>query len=119
MSYLEKITACSTIFYGTQLAAAKDRRCLKGVGKMAVNVKIQTALQRLTQGKGEVEGSPGRVIELIRDLERRFPGIGERILEEEKIRKFVNIAVLPPIASASVRTVVRAKAGCLRIVRSA
>ena len=60
---------------------------------MAVNVKIPTALQRLTQGKGEVEGSPGRVIELIRDLERRFPGIGERILEEEKIRKFVNIYV--------------------------
>jgi len=80
-------------FYGTQLAIAKDRRCLKGVGKMAVNVKIPTALQRLTQGKGEVEGSPGRVIELIRDLERRFPGIGERILEEEKIRKFVNIYV--------------------------
>jgi molybdopterin synthase sulfur carrier subunit len=60
---------------------------------MAVKVRIPTPLQRLTQGKEEVEGAPGTVMELVTDLERRFPGIGERISEAGKIRRFVNIYV--------------------------
>ncbi len=60
---------------------------------MAIKVRIPTPLQRLTQGKEEVEGTPGKVIELVNDLDRRFPGIGERISENGKIRRFVNIYV--------------------------
>jgi molybdopterin synthase sulfur carrier subunit len=60
---------------------------------MAVKVRIPTPLQRLTQGKEEVEGIPGTVIELVADLDKRFPGIGERISEGGKIRRFVNIYV--------------------------
>lgn len=60
---------------------------------MAVTIRIPTPLQRLTQGKEEVEGKPGTIIELINDLDKRFPGIGERISEEGKIRRFVNIYV--------------------------
>ncbi len=60
---------------------------------MAVKVRIPTPLQRLTQGKEEVEGKPGTVIELVTDLDKRFPGIGERISEGGKIRRFVNIYV--------------------------
>ena len=60
---------------------------------MAVKVRIPTPLQRLTQGKEEVEGTPGKVIELVSDLDRKFPGIGERISENGKIRRFVNIYV--------------------------
>ncbi len=60
---------------------------------MAIKVRIPTPLQRLTLGKEEVEGTPGRVIELVNDLDRRFPGIGERISENGKIRRFVNIYV--------------------------
>ncbi len=60
---------------------------------MAIKVRIPTPLQRLTQGKEEVTGAPGRVIELVNDLDRRFPGIGERISEKGKIRRFVNIYV--------------------------
>lgn len=60
---------------------------------MAVKVRIPTPLQRLTQGKEEVECTPGKVIELVSDLDRRFPGIGERISENGKIRRFVNIYV--------------------------
>lgn len=58
---------------------------------MGVKVRIPTPLQRLTEGKEEVEASPGTIIELIGDLEKRFPGIGERISESGKIRRFVNI----------------------------
>ncbi len=58
---------------------------------MAVKVRIPTPLQRLTQGKDEVEGDAGTVITLINDLDKKFPGIAERISENGKIRRFVNI----------------------------
>jgi molybdopterin synthase sulfur carrier subunit len=60
---------------------------------MAVKVRIPTPLQRLTEGKEEVEGKPGRIIDLINDLDSRYPGIGERVSEDGKIRRFVNIYV--------------------------
>lgn len=60
---------------------------------MAVKVRIPTPLQRLTQGKEEVEGRAGTVIELINDLETKYPGIAERVSEGGKIRRFVNVYV--------------------------
>ncbi|HTR45499.1 MAG TPA: MoaD/ThiS family protein [Thermodesulfovibrionales bacterium] len=60
---------------------------------MAVKVRIPTPLQRLTQGKEEVDGVSGTIIELIQDLDRKFPGIGERISEGGKVRRFVNVYV--------------------------
>jgi molybdopterin synthase sulfur carrier subunit len=58
---------------------------------MAVKVRIPTPLQKLTDGKDEVEGEPGTIINLINNLNMRFPGIGERISEGGKIRRFINI----------------------------
>jgi len=58
---------------------------------MTVKVRIPTPLQRLTQGQEEVEGSPGTIISLVNELDRKFPGIAERISENGKIRRFVNI----------------------------
>jgi molybdopterin synthase sulfur carrier subunit len=58
---------------------------------MAVRVRIPTPLQKLTQGQGEVEGKQGTIIELINELDKMFPGIGERVSEAGKIRRFVNI----------------------------
>jgi molybdopterin synthase sulfur carrier subunit len=60
---------------------------------MAVKVRIPTPLQRLTGGQELVEGKPGTIIELVNDLESKFPGIGERLSEGGKIRRFVNIYV--------------------------
>jgi molybdopterin synthase sulfur carrier subunit len=60
---------------------------------MAVKVRIPTPLQRLTQGKEEVEGVPGSIMHLVVDLDKRFPGLAERISEGGKIRRFVNIYV--------------------------
>jgi molybdopterin synthase sulfur carrier subunit len=60
---------------------------------MAVKVKIPVPLQRLTQGKEEVEGEPGTVISLIEGLDKKYPGLGERISEGGKLRRFVNIYV--------------------------
>ena len=60
---------------------------------MPVKVKIPIPLQRLTQGKGEVDGAPGKIIELINTLDKQYPGLGERISESGKIRRFVNVYV--------------------------
>ena len=60
---------------------------------MAVKVKIPVPLQRLTQGKDEVEGDPGTIISLINALDQKYPGFGERISESGKLRRFVNIYV--------------------------
>lgn len=60
---------------------------------MAVKVRIPTPLQRLTSGKEEVEAKSGTVIDIVNDLEKEYPGIAERISENNKIRRFVNIYV--------------------------
>lgn len=60
---------------------------------MPVKVKIPVPLQRLTQGKEEVEGAAGTIISLINDLDKQYPGLAERISEEGKLRRFVNIYV--------------------------
>ncbi len=60
---------------------------------MAVKVRIPTPLQRITQGNEEVEGKAGSIIELINDLDTRYPGIADRVSEGGKVRRFVNIYV--------------------------
>ena len=61
---------------------------------MAVRVRIPTPLQRLTNGQGEVACEGNNVSELLADLERRHPGVKERICDETgKLRRFVNVFV--------------------------
>lgn len=60
---------------------------------MSVKVRIPTPLQGLTQGKEEVDGKAGNILELLKDLDTHYPGILERITEGGKIRRFVNIYV--------------------------
>jgi len=58
---------------------------------MAVKVRIPTPLQRLTEGKELVEAAAGSIMDVVNNLDGQFPGIGERISENGKIRRFVNI----------------------------
>ncbi|MBF0457569.1 MAG: MoaD/ThiS family protein [Nitrospirae bacterium] len=60
---------------------------------MAVKVRIPTPLQKLTEGKEEVESAAGTVIDIVKDLDGRYAGIAERISDGGKIRRFVNIYV--------------------------
>lgn len=61
---------------------------------MPVTVRIPTPLQRLTNGQGEVACEGATVSELLADLEKRHPGIKERICDEQgKLRRFVNVFV--------------------------
>jgi len=60
---------------------------------MSVIVKIPVPLQRLTQGKEEVEGDAGTIISMLNGLDQKYPGLGERVSEGGKLRRFVNIYV--------------------------
>lgn len=60
---------------------------------MSVKVRIPTPLQRITGGKEEVEAAAGKVIDIVGELDKNFPGLAERISEGGKIRRFVNVYV--------------------------
>ncbi|MEK6645448.1 MAG: MoaD/ThiS family protein [Candidatus Firestonebacteria bacterium] len=61
---------------------------------MTVKVRIPTPLQKLTDGKSEVECTGGTVIELVNNLDGKHTGIKERICDENgDIRRFINIFV--------------------------
>ena len=60
---------------------------------MSVKVKVPVPLQRLTEGKEEVEGEKGTIIALIEGLDQKYPGLAERISEDGKLRRFVNVYV--------------------------
>ena len=59
-----------------------------------VNVKIPTPLRKFTNQQGEVQAEGNNIIELIDNLEIKFPGIKKRLLDETgEIRKFINIYI--------------------------
>ena len=60
----------------------------------AVRVLIPTPLRRYTGGEGRVGASGGTIAEVLDDLDRRFPGLGGQIREDDgRIRRFVNVFV--------------------------
>lgn len=61
---------------------------------MAVVVRIPTPLRAVTKGAAEVQAAGDSVADVIEDLERQFPGMRERLLEEGgELRRFINVYV--------------------------
>jgi sulfur-carrier protein len=61
---------------------------------MPVLVRIPTPLRSLTKGVAQVEATGHTVIDVIADLERQYPGLKERVVDEGgEIRRFVNVYV--------------------------
>jgi len=61
---------------------------------MAVTVRIPAPLRGLTDGESEVASGGANVRELIADLEAKYPGIKERLCDENgEVRRFVNVFV--------------------------
>ncbi|MGI5443575.1 MoaD/ThiS family protein [Streptomyces shenzhenensis] len=58
---------------------------------MAIEVRIPTILRQYTDGQKAVEGSGDTLAALFADLETRHAGIQARIVEEGKLRRFVNV----------------------------
>jgi molybdopterin converting factor small subunit len=60
---------------------------------MEITVRIPTPLRTLTGGDDEVKASGATVAEIIDDLEAKYPGIRERLLDAKGVRRFINIYV--------------------------
>src|SRR5262249_5026094 len=60
---------------------------------METTVRIPTPLRTLTGGNDEVKASGATVAEVIEDLEKKHPGIRDRLLDAKGVRRFINIYV--------------------------
>jgi molybdopterin synthase sulfur carrier subunit len=89
---------------------------------MAIEVRIPTILRSYTDGAKAVEGSGDTLRDLIDDVDARHPGLRDRIVEGDGLRRFVNVylndedvrflgGLQTPIADGDAVTVLPAVAG--------
>ena len=87
-----------------------------------IDIRIPTILRPYTGGEKSVQASGSTLAELVADLDRRFPGLGERLLEDGKLRRFINVylndedvrfigSLDAPISSGDSLTILPAVAG--------
>lgn len=60
---------------------------------MDIVVRIPTPLRTLTGGEEQVRAAGATVKDVIEDLEKRHPGMRDRLLDDKGVRRFVNIYV--------------------------
>jgi sulfur-carrier protein len=61
---------------------------------MATKVRIPTPLRKLTNDQDIVEVTAATIGEAILELQSRYPGIQERLVDEKgEVRRFVNVYV--------------------------
>ena len=58
---------------------------------MAIEVRIPTILRSYTAGEKSVEGSGSTLDELFADLDGRYDGLRERLIDEAGLRRFINV----------------------------
>src|SRR5438270_12254872 len=60
---------------------------------MAIQVYIPTPYRDLTAGRGHVEADGRTILDLVADLDRRYPGLAGRVCADGAIRHHVNVFV--------------------------
>ena len=60
---------------------------------MSVEVRIPTILRTFTGGAKAVHGKGATLHQVLDDIEARNPGLKDRIVEGETLRRFVNVYV--------------------------
>jgi molybdopterin converting factor small subunit len=60
---------------------------------MSVAVSIPTILRSYTNNARSVSATGQTLAQVIADLESQFPGIADRLIEDGKLRRFVNIYI--------------------------
>jgi molybdopterin synthase sulfur carrier subunit len=60
---------------------------------MAIEVSIPTILRQYTAGAKTVTGDGPTVGALFDDLDARFPGLRDRLVDDDGLRRFVNVYV--------------------------
>jgi molybdopterin synthase sulfur carrier subunit len=89
---------------------------------MAIEVRVPTILRQHTGGAKVVEAHGSTLAAVIDDLESRHPGLRDRLVEDDGLRRFVNVylndedvrfldGLTTPIADGDSITVLPAVAG--------
>jgi molybdopterin converting factor small subunit len=89
---------------------------------MAVEVRIPTILRSYTDGAKAIEGKGDNLDELFADLDARYAGLRDRLVEDGALRRFVNVylndedvrflgGLATPVSDGDVVTVLPAVAG--------
>lgn len=60
---------------------------------MSVSVSVPTILRPLTGGEKTVNATGSSLAELITDLDGQYQGLGERLLKDGSLHRFVNVYV--------------------------
>ena len=60
---------------------------------MTMEVRVPTILRGLTDGAKTVTAEGADVQAMIADLDGRFPGMAERLLDSSGLRRFINVYV--------------------------
>jgi sulfur-carrier protein len=58
---------------------------------MAIEVRIPTILRTYTGGQKLVEGSGSTLDEVFADLNDRYDGLRERLIDDAGLRRFINV----------------------------
>ena len=92
---------------------------------MAIEVRIPTILRTYTDGEKTVTGTGDTLADLLIDLELRHEGLQARLMDDGKLRRFVNVylndedvrfldGLATPVGEGDVVTVLPAVAGGAR-----
>ena len=60
---------------------------------MSVSVRIPSQLRQLTGGESVVDCNPGPVGDILGELEEKYGGIAERLMDDGELRRFINIYI--------------------------
>ncbi len=60
---------------------------------MSISITIPTILRPLTNGEKKVQAQGETVADIIQFLDTQYPGIGERLVKDGQVHRFVNIYV--------------------------
>ena len=60
---------------------------------MSIEVRIPTILRPFTKDQKAVTADGSSLSALITDLDAQYPGIGDRLLENGALRRFINIYI--------------------------
>ncbi|MBK6762655.1 MAG: MoaD/ThiS family protein [Micrococcales bacterium] len=58
---------------------------------MAIDVQIPTILRTYTGGEKTVSAEGATLADLVADLDEKFPGIRDRVVDDAGLRRFVNV----------------------------
>ena len=89
---------------------------------MAIEVRVPTILRSYTGGEKVVTAEGASLEAVVLDLDARYPGIAERLVDEAGLRRFVNVylndedvrfleGLQTPVADADSITILPAVAG--------